>query len=182
MQTDPFLIAAYSVVAIHVMIILLDFRGALSLLLGRFSVGRLVFWQKLYVLMTFSKCLSYLALSDCPLTSLENVLRQHSASRSNYAESFVSHYLPSLSDEADLALIGLLMLSGCVCALKVAVHQTRQVRTVIRQNKCKSIQRKSNEFCYGAHNAGSIERDRYCRYYIRYRSHHCDRITDRRDG
>lgn len=126
MQFDFFSIAAATIVLVHIMVIGLDFCGAWAVWTGRLLRGRLPAWQKIYLGVTFLKSLSFLTVSTCPLTSLENHLLSRSAMGRPYNESFIGHYFPWIPIQLDLAATMFLMFSGCVAVLAVAGNQIRQ--------------------------------------------------------
>tara|TARA_R110002167_G_scaffold175228_1_gene374473 strand:+ start:172 stop:483 length:312 start_codon:yes stop_codon:yes gene_type:complete len=97
-------ILATTTVIIHIAVIALDVGGSIAVVTSRFDVTRLRLWQRLYLRIVFAKSLSLLMFDSCPLTSVENWLRRYGHTDTSYGDSFVSHYLPELSNKVDLVM------------------------------------------------------------------------------
>jgi hypothetical protein len=120
---DAVLLLAIVTALIHVAIMMLDIAGALAVWTGRLRSGHLPVWQQAYLTITFFKSLAYLTIPACPLTSLENYLRTHSEYASPYQGTFISHYAAWVPYQADATVTLLLLVSGCIAVVSVAVHQ-----------------------------------------------------------
>ena len=115
---------AYAIVAVHFAVIMIDCGGAFMVITNRFPRGDRVGWQSVYAAVVLGKALAFILLDHCPLTAAENLVRSWANPASAYETSFVAHYLPWLPQRLDLLITCLLMLAGCVFALRL-VHSAK---------------------------------------------------------
>jgi hypothetical protein len=107
---------ADGVVILHAAVLAIYFAGAVSVLRGRFSGGRLLFWHRGYLVIVLAMAMTTAYADKCPLTRLENALRAAGDPTTCYSTSYVECYVPWMPPIIDQVISLILLAIGGIGA------------------------------------------------------------------
>lgn len=116
---------AGAVALLHAAVLAIYVAGALCVLRGGFSSGRLKLWQWGYLAVVAAMSMTVVGASSCPLTLLEKAIRVRGDLATRYDGSYIENYLPFLPSMLDQLGSVVLLLLGCVGAGRALIGWVR---------------------------------------------------------